>query len=134
VAYREFRDREGTPWEVWEVRPSAVERRLNEDRRRENREHADRRELPEAHIPMPPKLRDGWLVFQCGDQKRRLAPIPMSWTLLSDEGLEKLAGKAQPLDRQLHTTQPGRPGGGAYQIDLLPGDSTSSGSVPGSTG
>jgi hypothetical protein len=96
MSYRQFHDDQGRTWEVWEVHPSAVERRVNEERRKSSRETPDRRRNQDVQFPMPPELAEGWLAFQSDDARRRLAPIPVHWDSLSDEELLKLARQAQP--------------------------------------
>ena len=44
-------------------------------------------------------LRDGWLTFQCGVERRRLTPIPEGWTSLPDETLRALSTRATPVTR-----------------------------------
>jgi hypothetical protein len=97
VAYREFRDSQGKSWEVWEVRPAAIERRQDEDRRRYPREFSDRR----STIPLRllGGLKEGWLTFQSGAERRRLSPIPEGWATLSDDTLRELAAKADAVAR-----------------------------------
>jgi hypothetical protein len=43
---------------------------------------------------LPEEFRDGWLVFECDSERRRLAPIPEDWEELADEELERLSGAA----------------------------------------
>jgi len=47
----------------------------------------------------------GWLCFQCGGERRRLAGIPAEWELMPDELLLQLltsgAASAYPRDRRL---------------------------------
>jgi hypothetical protein len=94
MSYRRFMDGTGKQWEVWEVHPSAVERRMMADRRKTPRSGPDRRNRREFRLIMPAELRDGWLAFQGGAKKVRLAPIPNGWVHLSDDELEKLAQQA----------------------------------------
>ena len=54
MAYREFRDSAGVSWTVWETYPTKPEM-------------------------MEPVWRGGWLTFQSGTIRRRLAPIPKGW-------------------------------------------------------
>jgi hypothetical protein len=98
MSYREFNDCEGRIWEVWEVRPAAIERRQADDRRRQPREFADRR-AAELQFRLLGGLRDGWLTFQCGIERRRLTPIPEGWTSLPDETLRALSARAAPVAR-----------------------------------
>ena len=62
-------------WDVWDVRPEARAHSLGSD------------------------LRDGWLCFQCGTERRRLAPIPDSWETLQD-------GELQPLFERAYAVAP----------------------------
>ena len=96
MSYRQFEDEQGQRWDVWEVHPSAVERRVNEERRKAARATPDRRANQDVQFPMPPELANGWLAFQCADTRRRLAPIPPRCEALSDEELRELARRAQP--------------------------------------
>jgi hypothetical protein len=98
MTYREFKDDQDRIWEVWEVRPAVIERRQAEDRRRQPRDFGDRRAV-ELQLKMLGGMRDGWLTFQCGEERRRLAPIPEGWMLLTDETLVALATKASIVVR-----------------------------------
>jgi hypothetical protein len=97
MTYREFKDDDDRLWEVWEVRPAAIERRQADDRRRYPREFSDRR--ASLQLRLLGGMRDGWLTFQCGNERRRLAPIPEGWTMLSDDTLRALAAKAMTVGR-----------------------------------
>lgn len=96
MGYRRFEDEQGRSWEVWEVHPAVVERRLNADRRTAPRQTADRRQTGEIRFPIPRELEGGWLTFQCDTEKRRLSPIPAQWLALSDEELIILGRSAKP--------------------------------------
>ena len=68
------------------------------------RRRADRRATASAPMPadrvartMPPALVQGWLAFQSGTVRRRLAPIPHDWASRSDEELLQLCRSAQPV-------------------------------------
>jgi hypothetical protein len=98
MTYRELHDDDGRLWEVWEVRPAAIERRQVEERRRMPREFADRRNSA-LSLRLLGGMRDGWLTFQCGSERRRLAPIPEGWAALTDETLLALAAKAAQVGR-----------------------------------
>jgi hypothetical protein len=68
-----------TEWDVWDVRP----------------------ELRSTHS-LGAEMRDGWLCFQCGSQRRRLSPIPDDWDRLEEGELRPLFERARtvaPLDR-----------------------------------
>jgi hypothetical protein len=97
MTYREFFDEQGQHWEVWEIRPISIERRLNEERRRYPR-LSDRRNA-NLEIRLRGMHRDGWLTFQCGNQRRRLVPIPDRWDSLEDSDLVRLLQRAAPLGR-----------------------------------
>lgn len=92
--HRQFEDEVGRTWDVWEVHPSAVERRVNEERRKQDRNTPDRRQNQDIHFPMPRELAEGWLAFQSGEERLRLAPIPDGWSRMSDDELRALRGRA----------------------------------------
>lgn len=98
MSYREFNDHEGRVWEVWEVRPATIERRQADDRRHAPRDFTDRR-AAELQFRLLGGLRDGWLTFQCGIERRRLTPIPEGWTSLPDETLRALSSRATLVTR-----------------------------------
>lgn len=45
-------------------------------------------------------LVQGWLVFECDLEKRRLGPIPDGWDELPDEDLARLLESATPVARR----------------------------------
>jgi hypothetical protein len=94
MSYRRFTDSEGSPWEAWEVRPTAVERRIRSDRRARTRETAERRHAREFRLVIPRELSDGWLALQGHSNKVRVSPIPDGWQHLSDEELAALVRRA----------------------------------------
>jgi hypothetical protein len=98
MTFREFVDPDGRSWEAWEVRPIAIERRLNEDRRVVPRFGQDRRSA-ELQFALHGSLREGWLTFQHGDDRRRISPIPNGWTALSEAELIAVLADAVPLRR-----------------------------------
>ena len=73
---RQFRDESGVEWQVFLTSRGSDT---------VSREHA----LPEA-------FREGWLVFESAQQKRRLAPVPPDWESLPDDALADLCAKASP--------------------------------------
>lgn len=62
MAVRYFESPDGTAWRVWEVIPGQV---------------SDFRSTHGSHLPRD--MADGWLCFDCGNEKRRLAPLPLNW-------------------------------------------------------
>lgn len=73
---RQFRDGNGTEWEVFLMTRGA---------------HSVARE---QHLPE--HFREGWLVFQSGAEKRRFAPPPANWESLSNDELVELLALAIP--------------------------------------
>jgi hypothetical protein len=102
MGYRRFIDGQGCEWEAWEVHPSAVERRLNAERRAQPRGSPDRRQKREFRLVMPMDLQSGWLAFQRDARKVRLAPIPPGWMHLSDEELSLLLQRATRRGRPFY--------------------------------
>jgi hypothetical protein len=94
MSYRRFTDAAGRVWEAWEVHPSVIERRMNDDRRNRPREITERRHRREFRLIIPPELSAGWLALQGCDAKFRLAPIPDGWIDLPDNELEMLIARA----------------------------------------
>ena len=87
--HRQFTDGEGRSWDVWEVIPQHAERReahtdVPLERRLDNK--------PRASLPV--EMRDGWLAFESRHERRRLAPAPLGWELLSDRELVELLERA----------------------------------------
>ncbi len=108
MAHRAFQDRLGRTWDVWEVRPTAIERRLNGDRRHHPRATPERRQRTEARVVVPNDLSRGWLAFDAGSERRRLAPIPEDWLNLPDAQLEMLAERATRLNHALRVARGGQ--------------------------
>lgn len=91
MTLRSFVDSHDRVWTVWTVSP-------------ERSEQPERRTPPSAGPYAGPErrrhhvtseafkgaLRQGWLAFDCGEDKRRLAMYPDDWTLMTDAQLERL--------------------------------------------
>jgi hypothetical protein len=94
MTYRRFTDTQGELWEAWEVHPTAVERRVNADRRAKARLESDRRKHQEYRLEVPRELSSGWLAFQKGATKLRVTPIPAGWQNLTDIELTELMAQS----------------------------------------
>lgn len=120
MAHRMFVDAAAREWLVWDVIPQAAERRdaaEHDPAATQGRDPSltplDRRamhgiETPRSVARLPGALADGWLCFESGSEKRRLAPIPDGWDALPDAQLEEFLAQAQratPRDVQLDTTR-----------------------------
>ena len=98
MTHRRIKDRAGRPWDIWEVYPSAVERRMSGEVPAVVLEgETDRRTRKEVRVLVPAELQQGWLAFQNGEERRRLAPIPDKWVTLSEDGLLALLDKADRI-------------------------------------
>jgi len=103
---RTFHTSAGDEWRVWNVIPGHAgeeERRCGYDRRSPDPVIAsrgpDRRTAPDRRARAKLALPDGgWLVFESGTERRRLMPIPPGWEVRSDADLERLCGRAVPVD------------------------------------
>jgi len=62
---REFQDQNGTRWTVWDT-------------------------IPANTLGLTDEYRRGWLTFDSGTERCRLAPIPVDWADLPDERLALL--------------------------------------------
>jgi hypothetical protein len=78
MAHREFVDKEGRTWEVWEVHPTIA---------------ADGRD-PSRVPAIAPSLRNGWLAFRSANERRRIVPVPTSWDRLGEDDLRLLLKQA----------------------------------------
>lgn len=76
MAHRQIVDSEKKVWDVWEVSTATSVRR----------------------VLVQPDLQAGWLAFQCGEQRRRLAPLPTGWVEMSDHALLGLMDQARPIE------------------------------------
>jgi len=94
MPHRRFQDEGGRWWDVWETRPTIIDRRAGRERRSGGRQVSDRRQRSEARVAVEPEFRKGWLAFQSGADWRRLAPIPEGWESISDNDLLALLARA----------------------------------------
>jgi hypothetical protein len=110
VTHRQFKDRQGRIWDVWQVHPSAAERRFVQRRTRDEdrtdsseRRSGDERRLSEMKKPramIAEEFTYGWLCFECSEEKRRLAPVPEGWDRADDETIEQWCCTAKPVTRK----------------------------------
>jgi hypothetical protein len=87
-------DQNGRWWDVWDTRPTIIDRRAGRERRTGGRVAGDRRQKSEPRVAVEPEFRKGWLAFQSGTDWRRLAPIPEKWESMSDNELLALLARA----------------------------------------
>ena len=99
---RQFRDAAGVEWRV-----SFTERSEPSGRR----EHY----LPEA-------FRQGWLLFESANEKRRLAPVPPEWESMSDEALAALCAAVSPSAPRRGDTPAALPVGAEAPTSESPGE------------
>lgn len=98
MTHRRIRDNGGKVWDVWEVYPSAVERRMSGEHPLMPPDGSeDRRTRREVRILVPAPLQQGWLAFQSGEDRRRIAPIPDAWATLDEAMLLSLLTRADRI-------------------------------------
>jgi hypothetical protein len=99
MTHRRIQDSEGRKWDIWEVYPSAVERRMSgEHGAIPPKGDVERRSRREYRVVVPQQLQNGWLAFQTGEERRRLAPIPERWATLADAELRELLARAERIE------------------------------------
>ena len=96
ASLREFRDRHGVQWTVWEVIPASVDRRRLRDRRVARRPTRVRRLRHEPELLRSRGRAAGWLAFESRHAKFRLNPIPPDWDTCPDDALAALLDQATP--------------------------------------
>jgi hypothetical protein len=105
--HRTFRGDDDREWTAWDVVPTWVERRVadrrssaNADGSPRDRRLADRRHVRGIRVTLAPNLMKGWVAFESDDARRRLAPIPENWHLLSDDQLRELWRDAEQMPKR----------------------------------
>jgi hypothetical protein len=110
---------------VWQVHPSAAERRFvqrrtkeedrtdSSERRSGNERRLKQGEVKKARAIIAEEFTYGWLCFECSEEKRRLAPVPEGWDRADDETIEQWCCAAKPVTRR--KTDPPRPADGSQK-------------------
>jgi hypothetical protein len=83
MAMREFRDRHGREWRVWDTLPQT-----------------------QQVGSFPVRHPSGWLTFECPEEKRRLSPIPENWSATDTPGLMLLLMRAEVVPPRRPQTEP----------------------------
>jgi len=85
VTVRTITDRAGVTWQVWEVVPGSPRVAGPVTGRMPNVWGG----APAAPVPVAAQAGDGggWLVFMHGEERRRIAPVPLGWATLDDARL-----------------------------------------------
>jgi hypothetical protein len=76
MALRDIRDSHGTPWQVFEIRPSNI---------------------PRSILDVRGDFADGWLCFLSEHERRRLAVYPADWETMSEGELVALLESPKTL-------------------------------------
>ena len=76
MALREIRDRQGTQWQVFEIRPG---------------------QIPKSIMDVRGEFADGWLCFLSPSERRRLATYPENWEGMTEPELVGLLESPRTL-------------------------------------
>ncbi|HWH50866.1 MAG TPA: hypothetical protein VN651_04945 [Gemmatimonadaceae bacterium] len=101
---RQITDSHGNRWDVWEVNPKDLDRAAYDRRSTERNRNGLPGGTSASWTPVDitalhPELRDGWLCFQLGVERRRFAPAPPRWLELPDNVLRVMLDVATPVTR-----------------------------------
>jgi len=94
MAVRDIVDENGTKWKVWSVESSAIHPKT----------------VAEDFLG---DFSEGWLCFECENQRRRLARYPQDWDKLADKDLLRLLKSAQTVQPRRGRHTPPKPGDAA---------------------
>jgi hypothetical protein len=97
TTHRKIKDEDGKAWDVWEVYPSAVEQRMSGEHPAAPSTDGAQSVRRGVRVVVPSALQQGWLAFQTGKERRRLAPIPENWIALDDAAIIALLARADRL-------------------------------------
>jgi hypothetical protein len=92
MAVRDVVDENGTKWKIWSVTQSSIHPKT----------------AAEDYLG---DYSEGWLCFECDNQRRRLARYPQDWDKLPDKELVRLLKAAQVVAPRRNT--PPKPGDAA---------------------
>jgi hypothetical protein len=81
VSLREFVDKHGTEWKVWDITPESMH-------------------PVTAQEFFLGEYQEGWLAFESANERRRLSQWPLNWCDLSSDELEQLCEQAKPAPRR----------------------------------
>lgn len=100
MAHRIFTDASGREWLAWDVFPAGSAERENDVRPADMEVplgdgHGGAANRWTAHLPSA--YAGGWLAFEHGTDRRRLAPIPPDWLTVPDVELRRLVERARPV-------------------------------------
>ena len=85
---RTFVDEQGTEWEVRQI-------------------HVPSLSVVPRHMLPHPEYADGWLLFSCASERRRIAPFPLDWHAIPVAELLRCCQDAKPV-RDRPAGQPSR--------------------------
>ena len=116
MTHRQYRDEQDVEWQVWDIHPLEVTRRLRARAPEVAPTGLEPCEMTSSAASWTPmavsgELAGGWLCFESAVEKRRLWPIPSGWELLSDMELTALcarAAQAPERKRQLNGSSTAR--------------------------
>jgi hypothetical protein len=96
MSLRTFVDSARREWLAFDVIPRAHERRYIDRRGDEDAFPGDDRRDGDRRLTVGGGMEgaEGWLCFECGDDRRRLWPIPQGWSRASDATLESYCRSA----------------------------------------
>src|SRR4249920_562942 len=110
MCHRQFVDDDGSVWAVWDVYPARIWEELGASKPVRETDTRGVVTPRRGGGPLDRTLASGWLCFESGQQKLRLAPIPTDWEVLASTDLALLRKSATAV-RPKHPPRPDQEAG-----------------------
>lgn len=94
---RQFTDRSGVRWRVYEVAGASASPESSAPRERRTEVRSANRTAPKTKRLTTRPLELSWLCFESRAERRRVSPVPSAWEGMAEDELEDLMGQSEVL-------------------------------------